>query len=139
MKKSLIFVALLLSSAIQAQPTDLAEGFNFECEFDKHYATYLTADKTEKYSKGITKLNIIDEATYSRTRSLDGSERATNSDKWSLVSSFEFQRTYIGSDGDLLNIYYRPDDDPKEHIASLQWGTILGYTYTSIGVCFASP
>ena len=33
MKKSLIFVALLLSSAIQAQPTDLAEGFNFECEF----------------------------------------------------------------------------------------------------------
>jgi hypothetical protein len=44
----------------------------------------------------------------------------------------------IGSDGDLLNIYYRPDDAPKEHIASLQWGTILGYAYTSIGVCFAS-
>ena len=44
----------------------------------------------------------------------------------------------VGSDGDLLNIYYRPDDEPKKHIASLQWGTILGYAYTSMGVCFAS-
>ena len=96
--------------------------------FDKHYATYLTADKTEKYSKGITKLNIIDEATSSRTRSLDGSERATNSDKWSLVTSFEFQRTYIGSDGDLLNIYYRPDDDPK----GTHCLTAVGYDF---GVC----
>lgn len=138
MKKSLLLAVLLLSSAVKAQPTDLGEGFNFECEFNKHYATYLTADKTEKYAKGITKLTIIDEATSSRTRSLDGSERATNSDGWSLVSSYDFQRTYIGSDGDLLNIFYRPDDEPRKHIASLQWGTILGYAYTSIGVCFAS-
>ena len=29
-------------------------------------------------------------------------------------------------------------DEPKKHIASLQWGTILGYAYTSMGVCFAS-
>jgi len=134
----IIAIAPFLAASALAQPEDLEEGFNFECEFDKHYAVYLNEDRAQRYEKGITRLNIIDERTSTRTKSLDGSVRATNSNQWTLASSKNYERAYIGSDGDLLTIYYRPDDEPKAHIASLQWGNVFGYAYTSIGACYAS-
>jgi hypothetical protein len=129
---------LFFAVSALAQPENIMEEPNLECTFDRHYAVYLREDKVEKYGKEPTKLTIIDEKTSNETLSLDGLERATNSTAWSLIFRNEYERRYIGNTGDKVTVYYRPEDAPRQHTASLQWGTILGYAYTSVGFCLAS-
>lgn len=111
---------------------------SFDCVFDRHYATYLNHDRTEKYEKPPTRLSFIANRTTASTLALDGSVRATNSSVWTLVARDNLGGHYIGDDGDLLTILYIPDDGPGEYQASLQW-TELGYAFASIGKCSGEP
>ncbi len=111
---------------------------SFDCVFDRHYAAYLNEDKTESYKKGPTTLSIVGNKTTSSTANLDGAVRATNSTDWALVSSDGLGARYIGSDGDLLTVLYKPGDSAGKYMASLQW-TSLGYAFSSIGFCSGVP
>lgn len=117
---------------------DESKASNFDCVFDRHYAAYLNEDKTERYKKGTTSLSIIKNKTTRSTANLDGAVRATNSANWVLVSSDDLGARYIGSDGDLLTVLYKPGDGTGKYKASLQW-TSLGYAFSSIGICSGKP
>ena len=111
---------------------------SFDCVFDRHYAAYLNENKVEGYRKGATSLTIIENKTSTSTANLDGAVRATNSVNWVLVSSDDLGAKYVGSDGDLLTILYKPGEGNGKYKASLQW-TGLGYAFSSIGICDGKP
>ena len=126
---------VLLSSQLGYTAEDTS---NFECLFDRHYATYLEQDKTERYDKGLTRLTIIGNRTSKATLRLDGSIRATNSKTWQLLKAGNLGASYAGDYGDLLTVFYRPGDGFGEYRASLQW-TALGYAFSDIGTCEGEP
>ena len=127
----LVFVLTLAASPIYAKSS-------FDCTFEKHYAVYLSEDRTERYNNKSTILSFVENETTKDTLNLDGSVRATNSTKWTPVDSNNLGASYIGSGGDLLTIMYKPEDGSGTYQAVIQWAGI-GYAFSSVGICTGKP
>jgi hypothetical protein len=97
-----IFIMLLANSALAGVP-------NIECRFDTFLRVKHEGKNTLETVGVSQRMKILGGTTDPKTLKLDGAERATNSQAWSLgavgLSDWEtFETSFVGDYGDVLSL-----------------------------------
>lgn len=108
---------------------------DFNCQFSKHYASYIDGVKTEVFDVGkVTVLSFKDGVTDKRILGLDGKKKASDSKEWRLSNVNLLSSVYAGSSGDLLTIKSGEGDKYGSFPSVIQY-TFANYGFTSVGEC----